>query len=282
MSKILSDLLGTLENTFKIKLGTLSASGLTAARSFTLPDKNGTIAMTSDVPYGNLVRNSNFAVNQRAVSGTVTLASGAYGHDGWKAGTSGCTYTFSMATSGITTLTISAGSLKQIIPAERLPLGTSTLYLSWVGTAQGKIDGHAYSGTGQNESVSYSSGTCTVEFNTGTLSQVQLEQVQVNTYRTVPYAEDLRDCMRYYQVWDFARSVGKSSVSVQYSDFRFIVPMRTTPTCTYSGFVDNDGSGATAIALGNMSYLGASTYTVTGTATIGARLFVTIKASADL
>ena len=64
--------------------------------------------------FKNRIINGQLNINQRGVSGTVTLAAGAYGHDRFKGGASGCTYTF--ATSGnVTTLTISAGSLIQVI-----------------------------------------------------------------------------------------------------------------------------------------------------------------------
>lgn len=45
-----SDLLGTLKTSFKIAKAILDASGLTATRTLTLPDKSGTVAVTSDVP----------------------------------------------------------------------------------------------------------------------------------------------------------------------------------------------------------------------------------------
>lgn len=50
----------------------------------------------------NRLINSNFVINQLEKTGTVTLAANEYGHDGWKAGASGCTYTF--ATSVIYTV----------------------------------------------------------------------------------------------------------------------------------------------------------------------------------
>lgn len=197
----------------------------TAARTYTLPDKDGTVAMISEVhdsstktpvdadelgvidsaaswvqkkvtltnfkaflktyfdglyapvgststdDYRNKLRNPNFTVNQRVVSGTVTLAAGVYGHDGWKGGASGCTYTFSTS-ANVTTLTISAGSLQQIIEGTLLQTGTHTL--SWTGTAQGKIGAGSYSATGVTGSAT--GGTnLTIEFNTGTLSKPQFE-----------------------------------------------------------------------------------------------------------
>lgn len=40
---VLSDLTTTLKTSFNIKLAALNAAGLTAARTFTLPDKAGTV-----------------------------------------------------------------------------------------------------------------------------------------------------------------------------------------------------------------------------------------------
>src|SRR6056297_1384954 len=76
----------------------------------------------------NAIINGNFGVNQRGVSGTLSLSTGEYGHDRWKAGSSGCTYTFS-TTEGVTTIDISAGSLIQVI--EDVNLVTDTYVLSW-------------------------------------------------------------------------------------------------------------------------------------------------------
>jgi hypothetical protein len=93
----------------------------------------------------NQIINGNFQVNQRAVSGTVVLTAGQYGHDRWKAGASGCTYTFATV-ENVTTITISAGSLIQVI--EGLNLETGTYVLSWNGTAQGKIGAGSYGNSG--------------------------------------------------------------------------------------------------------------------------------------
>ena len=51
-SRTLSDLLGTLKNTFRIARATFNAAGLTAPRTITLPDKAGTLAMLDDVTAG--------------------------------------------------------------------------------------------------------------------------------------------------------------------------------------------------------------------------------------
>lgn len=45
----ISDLIGTLKTTFKIAKATITAAGLTAARVIALPDKDGTVALLSDI-----------------------------------------------------------------------------------------------------------------------------------------------------------------------------------------------------------------------------------------
>lgn len=143
------------------------------------------------VGHGNKLINGNFVVNQRAVSGTVVLAAGAYGHDRWKAGASGCTYTFATS-NGVTTLTITAGSLQQTVDGANLLDGTHVM--SWTGTAQGKIGGGSYSASGVTASLTGGSNL-TVEFGTGTLAKVQLEPGAVATpFEMREYATELWLC----------------------------------------------------------------------------------------
>jgi hypothetical protein len=52
MPTYISDLRGTVGDHFKMGSADLDASGLTAARTFTLPDAAGTIALTTDIPTG--------------------------------------------------------------------------------------------------------------------------------------------------------------------------------------------------------------------------------------
>lgn len=79
---LISDLIGTLKNTFRIKLATFDASGLTAARTFTLPDATGTLSVASpagadgEIQYksgANLAGASNTEID--ATSGTLKLVS---------------------------------------------------------------------------------------------------------------------------------------------------------------------------------------------------------------
>jgi len=203
----------------------------------------------------NVIINGNFNINQRAVSGTVTLAAGAYGHDRFKAGASGCTYTFATV-ENVTTITISAGSLIQVI--EGLNLQTGTYTLSWSGTAQGKIGGGSYSATGVTGSAT--GGTnLNVEFNTGTLSLVQLEKGSTATsfdYR--PFGTELALCQRYFQKsWPIETAVGTATSSgvviaggsnvgattglISGGSINFKVNLRGTPTIVIYDTAGNAG-----------------------------------------
>jgi hypothetical protein len=63
--------------------------------------------------------NGTFAINQRAYASGTALAAGAYAHDRWKAGSAGCTYTFTQAVPD-TSATITAGSLVQAVDASNV------------------------------------------------------------------------------------------------------------------------------------------------------------------
>ncbi|MCW2315324.1 hypothetical protein M2322_000858 [Rhodoblastus acidophilus] len=160
--------------------------------------------LTPVVGFRNRLRNASFAINQRGVSGTVTLAPGAYGHDGVKAGAAGATYTF--ATSGIdTTLTVSAGSI--ILPVEAGMIQGGMFVLSHDGTAQVRV----WQGTGASGSGSYAADPvvvsltantqANVEFGTGAVLRPQLEPGSTPTVfeRRPPHLE-LMYCQRYYEV----------------------------------------------------------------------------------
>jgi hypothetical protein len=142
----------------------------------------------------NKAINGSFAVNQRAVSGTVVLAAGDYGHDCWKAGSSGCTYTFATS-NNVTTITITAGSLQQVIIGKNLESGTHCL--SWTGTAQGKIGAGSYSASGVTGTAT--GGTnLTIEFNTGTLTGVSLVKGSIAaTFQQLDYDDELFRCQPY-------------------------------------------------------------------------------------
>lgn len=192
--------------------------------------------------FRNKIINGNFQVNQRVVTGTVVLAAGQYGHDRWKAGSSGCTYTFATS-GGVTTLTITAGSLQQVIEGIDLQSGTHTL--SWAGTAQGKIGAGSYSESGVTGSVTGGSNLA-IEFGTGTLSQVQFEPGSVATqFEHRPYGIELGLCQRYGVPLPptlLGQCFGASFAAV-YTDLG--TPMRATPSLsTTAGYTVSTSVGS--------------------------------------
>ena len=146
--------------------------------------------------FKNKLINGNFSINQEVVSGAVILASGEYGHDMFKAGAGGCTYDFATL-ENVTTITISTGSLLQIIKGCNLQSGVYTL--SWIGTVQGKINTGAYSASGVKDTIVGGVDT-TIEFNIGTLSKPQFELSTVPTvFEEIPKVEDLQRCQYYFK-----------------------------------------------------------------------------------
>jgi hypothetical protein len=215
----------------------------------------------------NAIINGNFGINQRGVSGTVTLAAGAYGHDRWKAGASGCTYTF--ATSGnVTTLTISAGSLIQVI--EDINLFTGTYVLSWAGTAQGKIGAGSFGNSGITGSVT--GGTnLNIEFGTGTVSLVKFEAGTVATpFEHRSFGQELALCQRYFeksfnQATAPAQNAGFNIGELQFTSGRaasdnvwspsvvFAVTKRAVPSVVLFNPAAADGNIRDFVANGNFS-----------------------------
>jgi hypothetical protein len=208
--------------------------------------------------FKNRLINAQLLINQRGVSGTVSLSAGAYGHDRFKAGDSGCTYTFS-TTNNVTTLTISAGSLQQVIEGLNLESGTYTL--SWTGTAQGKIGAGSYGASGITGSITGGTNT-TIEFNTGTLSLPQLEVGSTATsfdYR--PYGTELQLCQRYYVKFVGRGANDYSSVAVgtvassNAAELTCFLPveLRTKPTVSFGGtlYIGDGGSYPTLSSIGS-------------------------------
>jgi hypothetical protein len=172
--------------------------------------------------------NGNFSINQDGVSGTVVLAAGAYGHDGWKAGAGGCTYTF--ATNGIDTVaTISAGTLVQVIDGAKLDGGDYVM--GWNGTAQGRIGAGAYASNVVTATGLAAGTNVTVEFGTGTLGLMQFEPGKVRT----PFErrDELNECQRYcvygkIQIGGAYSAGGAGATSI--GEIQFPRAMRAAPT----------------------------------------------------
>ncbi|MGJ7500071.1 hypothetical protein ACSFBF_06900 [Variovorax sp. ZT5P49] len=220
----------------------------------------------------NLVDNRTFIVNQRNKAGTVVLAAGAYGHDRWKAGASGCTYTFAASGNDIV-ITITAGSLLQIIDAGAIEGGTYSM--SWFGTAQGKIAGGSYGASGITAAGVAANAAMTIEFNTGTLSRVQVEPgATVTTFeRRLADAELIR-CQRRYETGSGELQAYNSAGNGTAVRIPFKVTKATTPVAlTYTvaastncnvfdartSTVDGLTWFATPIATGTIAWIGAWT-----------------------
>lgn len=232
-----------------------------------------TTSASAYAQYNKLI-NGGFAVNQRVVSGTVILATGAYGHDRWKAGSGGCTYTFATV-NNVTTITITAGSLIQVIEGINLISGTYTL--SWTGTAQGKIGAGSFSASGVTGTAT--GGTnLSIEFNTGTLSKVQFnENDQALPFQPRSFAEDLAICQRYYEK-SYSYSTAPATALVQagietkvlpsntiastqlYGKTSYKVKKRITPTITIYPYTTPTNTGR--VSDGGGTDLAAATGTV--------------------
>ena len=226
----------------------------------------------------NRMHNSGFSINQRGyVSGTA-LAAGAYAHDRWKAGSGGCTYTFTQ-TQPLTTITITAGSLQQIIEAMSVAGGTYTL--SWTGTAQGRVNAGTYAASPITVSGLSANTAITVEFNAGTLGPVQLE---VGTVAT-PFdaggtpQQQLAACQRFYAAnISFLMVLYQTAGNAARGTFTLPVSMRATPTMT---FADLGSSNITGLGVAALSAVTGSS-TGTATATGSSAVYISVTASADL
>lgn len=152
----------------------------------------------------NTIINGDFRINERGYTSGASLAAGAYAHDRWKAGSSGCTYTFTQLKSS-TQITISSGTLVQVVEDANVVGGTYVL--SWTGTAQARVGVNTASPSGAYAAspivvTGQTAGTVmSVEFGAGTLSNVQLEVGSVPTpFEYVPFPIELHKAQRYFEV----------------------------------------------------------------------------------
>jgi len=182
----------------------------TALENVTGTDDAKFLTALSNVPAfqkslsANCIINGGFTVNQRVYVSAATLSAGAYGHDRWKAGGSGGDYSFTQLPQS-TQITIASGkSLIQVIEDKNVIGGTYTL--SWTGTAQARfgIDSDTPSGAYAASPITITTQTAgtvmSVEFNTGTLSNVVLNSGSTAlTFMPKSFEEELRACQRYYE-----------------------------------------------------------------------------------
>lgn len=200
------------------------------------------------LPGRNRIRNGAFTVNQRGLTGTVTLAAGAYGHDGFKAGASGCTYTIASSGNGDVTLTITAGTLLQVIEGPLYVPEGGPYVLSWSGSALARVYQGSASGAYAASPITtpdLTAGTSvTVEFGTGTLTRAQFEPGTLAT-GFERRDDEIRRCARYYQraVLTLSRLSGAAAFNGGFQNLR-LAPMRTTPTASISNTTGGSYGGA--------------------------------------
>jgi hypothetical protein len=256
----------TVETTDNIS----GAGNISSATSDTLTNKT-ILAATNNVEarsapgqtpfsFRNVIINGDLRINQRAYVSSAVLASGSYGHDRWKAGSSGGDYTFTQLASS-TQITIASGkSLIQVVEDKNVA-GTSYV-LSWTGTAQARYGVNTATPSGSYASSpivisGQSAGsTISVEFNTGTLSNVQLERgtlaAHVTPFENRPYGVELDLAQRYYQriAMPFTGQIIGTSTGIYVVDF--VTTMRTTPSLSAvaNGSMTNSaGSGNSVISI---------------------------------
>ena len=195
--------------------------------------------------FRNAIINGNFNINQRGyVSGAAT-AVGQYTLDRWAVtNTPGLIFTSS---ENKTTVTIPAGqTIKQVI--EGVNLQTGKYVLSWKGTAQGRVNGGSYGSSGLVVADVVGGVNTTIEFNAGTVTDVQFEPGRIATvYGALPWdVEEIR-CMRYREEgWISAGGASNGSYGVIHTGSEgFKVSKRVEPSITYSNVTYTSGAGLT-------------------------------------
>jgi len=184
-----------------------STGGPSAAASAAAADASATAAAASALATSSLaanpnyVNNSGFSINQRAYVSGAALGIGAFGHDRWKGGPAGCTYTFVQSTGPSTVITITAGLLQQTIEGAQLVGGDYTL--SWAGSSHARVGlAGAYASSPITVTGLVAGTDTTIEFGAGTLSQVKFEAGSVaSVWKALTAREELVSCQRYLPVF---------------------------------------------------------------------------------
>lgn len=199
--------------------------------------------------FRNRLINADFKVNQRAFVSGASLSAGAYGHDRWKGGASGATYTFT-SDSPAAAVTITAGTLQQVIEGAAMEGGT--FVLTWSGTAQGRVNGGSYGASPITVSGLAAGTNATVEFGTGTLLAPQFEPNSATYYERRPPAAERALCERYYRLVQVhatasvATGGDKIRVPVHWPAMRAAPSATVTANGTSSNAAANDLEAITA------------------------------------
>lgn len=204
--------------------------------------------LTASPGLRNKLINGAFTVNQRGHTSGAALAAGAFGHDRWKAGSGGCTYTFTQ-NAAATTVTITAGSLMQVV--EEASVEGGSYVISWTGTATGRIATNngtpsaAYAASPIRVSSASAAQRITVEFTGGTLGLVQLEATggAPTAFEHRPPAVEIVMARRFYERGTAQGALGAvySSGFCSFGFQPFQVTKRATPTVTATASAATSG-----------------------------------------
>lgn len=185
--------------------------------------------------FRNKIINPLFNINQRGVTGTVVLTAGQYGHDRFKAGSSGCTYTFSTSGFGVTTINITSGELHQIVEGSVFSGAGGDHILTWTGTAEGRINTTGAWGASGRVANLLGSANATLMWRNGTLSLPQLEKGYATSFSSRHIQQELALCRRYFQGLQSVRlRFDAYKTSQEMSIMERFEPMRTTPSIATS------------------------------------------------
>lgn len=241
----------------------------------------------------NLIINGNFAVNQRALTSPVTASANAQVHSCWKAGASGVTYSFA-TTAGVTTLTITSGTLVQVIDGNDIAAGDYTA--SWTGTATGRINGVAYGSAGSATATLPGGTNATLEIGTGTISRVNMVPgVVAQPYVRRKLADELALCEFRLPTLSGSGSSNIATGMVLGAGSGVItLSLKSTPRTSPTGLLMIGGgvgaleavSGVTSAALTGVTFLSANDSNVVLAVTwsgspssVGATIFVNTTSS---
>ncbi len=236
-------------------------------------------ATTQQLTNRNALVNANFTVNQRAYASGAALAAGAYAHDRWKAGSGGCTYTFTQA-SPDTTITITAGTLIQAVDTPNVY--ATSYWLTWTGTAtarvwQGSASGAYAAGSATTIGgvtvnallvTGLSIGTvANVEFSTGTLGIAQFEAAlpSAGPTRYERRHGEFALCQRYYQQIGgsvYQKIAYAAAFAASYVELFYVLPvaMRANPTMVFTGsYIATGAQGNLGFSASNIAVDSAST-----------------------
>ena len=258
--------------------GTVNADTLVTSTS------GGVLGAKNASTLQNRLIDAGFTINQRGyVSGTA-LSTGVYAHDRFKAGASGCTYTFTQGSAGVPiVITITAGSLQQVIEGCNMPEG-GTYVLSWTGTAQARFNGGTYGSSPLSVTGITAGANTTIEFNTGTVSFPQLEVGSSATgFEYRQYQQELALCQRYCPSYSWVTGggtnqlIGPASWTASSTGLTIHVThpvtTRVPPTgLSFSGTTPYSFTNNNAYALSGINFNAASTAftTLSATSTGGA------------